>query len=112
MVWPPGECDLLNRQVFRTRAEANYEDSACLATQLRFLWLVLPVRQFDDHIGLTHAFAAALDVRRDPHQIDTPSWTWSAPASTASSPTTRTKTTTIPSAMTPSSSWGRSFSGT
>src|SRR5262245_24990800 len=86
MVWPPGESDLLNRQVFRTRAEANHEYPACLATQLRFLWLVHlrravsicsyqrcgtpPVRQFDAHISLTHAFAAALDDRRDPHQID------------------------------------------
>jgi hypothetical protein len=33
---------------------------------------ILPIRQFDDHIGLTDRFIACLDDPRDPEQIDHP----------------------------------------
>jgi hypothetical protein len=33
---------------------------------------ILPIRQFDDHIGLTDRFIASLDDPRDPEQIDHP----------------------------------------
>src|SRR5262249_34334255 len=37
MVWPPGESNLLCRQVFSTPPEATHEYTACLATAPRFL---------------------------------------------------------------------------
>jgi hypothetical protein len=42
---------------------------------------LLPIREFDEGIGLTRAFADALDAPATPTGPSTPSGRWSAPAS-------------------------------
>src|SRR5262245_63238327 len=65
---------------------------------------LLPIRQFDDRLGLTLAFTHALDDPRDPDLTEHPFREMvRSRGSTASWPAMRTRTTTTPCAPTPSS---------
>src|SRR5271166_3054600 len=83
MAWSPGESNLLNRQVFHPPGDSSMSVQPAWQQGLDFFpdrpiviepsraalssdAGLLPIRQFDDRIGLTQAFANALHDRRDP----------------------------------------------